>query len=133
MDDARVMRQVLRSAERGRGWASPNPLVGAVVVQRGRIVGEGYHRKVGQAHAEAEALLQAGERAQGGTLYVNLEPCCHQGRTPPCTDALIRAGIKKVVAGLEDPNPVVAGKGFRVLGPRGLKYGWGFWPRRPAA
>lgn len=115
MDDARVMHRVLRLAERGRGWASPNPLVGAVIVQRGRIVGEGYHRKVGQAHAEAEALVQAGERARGATLYVNLEPCCHQGRTPPCTDALIRAGIKRVVAGLEDPNPAVAGKGFRIL------------------
>lgn len=103
------------------GRTSPNPLVGAVVVNAGRIVGEGYHHKAGLPHAEIEALNAAGEAARGATLYINLEPCCHTGRTGPCTEAIIKAGIKKVVAAMADPNPVVAGKGFARLKEAGIE------------
>src|SRR5438067_6293399 len=105
------MRRALELAERGRGWVEPNPLVGAVVVRDGRAVGEGWHRRYGEAHAEVNALAEAGDAARGATLYVTLEPCCHHGKTPPCTDAVVRAGIARVVAALEDPFPQVAGRG----------------------
>ena len=109
------MTQALALAERGRGFVEPNPLVGAVVVKDGRVVGEGWHAKFGQAHAEVGALAAAGELARGATLYVTLEPCRHHGKTPPCADAVIRAGITRVVAAIEDPFPEVAGRGASQL------------------
>src|SRR5207237_7245558 len=95
-DDERWMRQALDLAERGRGAVEPNPLVGAVVVRDGQVVGEGWHQRFGEAHAEVHALDQAGAAARGATLYVTLEPCCHHGKTPPCTDAVSAAGIARV-------------------------------------
>lgn len=109
------MRRVLKLAALGAGQASPNPLVGAVLVRNGRIVGEGFHTYAEKKHAEVHALEQAGARARGATLYVNLEPCSHQGRTPPCAEAVVRAGVRRVVAAMEDPNPLVAGQGFAGL------------------
>jgi len=114
-DDAFWMRRALRLAARGRGRVSPNPMVGAVIVARGRLLGEGYHRVVGGPHAEVWALRAAGRVAKGATAYVSLEPCCHRGRTPPCTDALVAAGVARVVAATLDPDPRVAGKGVKQL------------------
>lgn len=119
-EDARYMERALELARQGLGATSPNPLVGAVLVKDGRVVGEGFHRYAEVKHAEIVALQQAGNAARGATLYVNLEPCCHIGRTPPCTDALIAAGVKRVVAGMADPNPLVAGGGFHALREAGL-------------
>lgn len=114
-EDIKFMRLALRLAAKGRGLTNPNPMVGAVVVKDGKIVGRGYHHQAGQAHAEILALQEAGEKAQGATLYLNLEPCAHFGRTPPCTEAILKAGIKRVVAGMIDPNPLVSGRGvFRL-------------------
>jgi diaminohydroxyphosphoribosylaminopyrimidine deaminase/5-amino-6-(5-phosphoribosylamino)uracil reductase len=110
-----------RLARKAAGRTSPNPQVGAVIVRRGKIVGTGYHRFAGGNHAEIVALKRAGAQARGATLYISLEPCSHQGRTPPCTGALIRAGIKEVVCGTKDPNPLVAGRGFRQLRRAGIK------------
>jgi diaminohydroxyphosphoribosylaminopyrimidine deaminase/5-amino-6-(5-phosphoribosylamino)uracil reductase len=110
-----------RLARKAAGRTSPNPQVGAVIVRRGKIIGTGYHRFAGGDHAEIAALKGAGARARGATLYITLEPCSHQGRTPPCTRALIRAGIKEVVCGTKDPNPLVAGRGFRQLRRAGIK------------
>ncbi|SYZ73536.1 Riboflavin biosynthesis protein RibD (Includes: Diaminohydroxyphosphoribosylaminopyrimidine deaminase; 5-amino-6-(5-phosphoribosylamino)uracil reductase) [Candidatus Zixiibacteriota bacterium] len=118
---SRYMKLALSLAKRGRGKTSPNPMVGAVVVKEGRIVGEGYHRRAGTAHAEVLALKEAGGRARGGDLYVNLEPCCHYGRTRPCTDAIIEAGIKRVIYAITDPNPLVDGKGAKILNSNGIK------------
>jgi diaminohydroxyphosphoribosylaminopyrimidine deaminase/5-amino-6-(5-phosphoribosylamino)uracil reductase len=115
------MHRALDLAERGRGYVEPNPLVGAVVVRDGECVGEGWHERYGQAHAEANALNAAGERARGATLYVTLEPCCHQGKTPPCTDAILRAGITRVVAAMPDPFPLVSGQGAERLRAAGVK------------
>ena len=115
------MNEALGLARKGRSLASPNPMVGAVLVRDGRIVGRGFHTYAGVHHAETIALAEAGERARGATLYLNLEPCSHQGRTPPCADALIRAGVARVVAPLEDPNPLVAGDGFRKLRAAGVE------------
>lgn len=109
------MEEALELAYRGRALASPNPMVGAVLVNQGSVVGRGFHTYDGRKHAEILALDEAGERARGSTLYINLEPCCHQGRTAPCADALIAAGIRRVVAPMEDPNPQVSGKGFARL------------------
>lgn len=114
------MRQVISLAERGRGRTSPNPMVGALLVKDERVVGEGYHQKAGDPHAEILALQKAGGEAKGSTLYVNLEPCTHYGRTPPCVPDLIVAGVKRVVIGMEDPNPLVRGKGIKALGEAGL-------------
>jgi diaminohydroxyphosphoribosylaminopyrimidine deaminase/5-amino-6-(5-phosphoribosylamino)uracil reductase len=111
----RHMRRVLALAARARGRTGPNPMVGAVVARGGTVVGEGYHARAGAPHAEAVALSQAGARARGATLYVNLEPCCHHGRTPPCTDAILAAGIIEVVASMRDPDPRVDGRGIRAL------------------
>ena len=119
--DERHMRRALELAEGGRGLTSPNPLVGAVVVGAdGRVVGEGLHRRAGAPHAEIEALAAAGAGAHGGTLYVTLEPCTHQGRTPPCAPAVVAAGVARVVAALVYPNPLVAGRGLEALGRAGL-------------
>ncbi len=115
------MRRALRLAERGRGKVAPNPMVGAVIVKHGEIVAEGYHHRVGQAHAEVVALGKAGRRAAGATMYVTLEPCCHTGRTGPCTEALIGAKIKRVVIPTIDPNPLVHGKGVRRLREAGIR------------
>src|SRR5262245_40523419 len=101
--DGKWMRRALRLAARAHGKTAPNPLVGAVLVLDGRVVGEGYHRRAGGPHAEILALRQAGPAARGATCYVTLEPCCHQGRTPPCTNALIEAGVSRVVAAMLDP------------------------------
>lgn len=109
------MREALDLARRGRGLTSPNPMVGAVVVRDDQVVGRGFHTYAGRDHAEILALAEAGEAARGATLYLNLEPCSHQGRTPPCVDAVIRAGVARVIAAAEDPNPLVRGDGFRRL------------------
>jgi diaminohydroxyphosphoribosylaminopyrimidine deaminase/5-amino-6-(5-phosphoribosylamino)uracil reductase len=114
------MRRALELAERGRGFVEPNPLVGAVVVRDGQLVGEGWHQRFGEAHAEIHALAAAGEAARDATLYVTLEPCCHYGKTPPCTDAILRAGIRRVVAAMPDPFPAVAGKGAELLRQAGV-------------
>jgi diaminohydroxyphosphoribosylaminopyrimidine deaminase/5-amino-6-(5-phosphoribosylamino)uracil reductase len=118
----RFMRRALELAERGRGLTSPNPLVGAVVVtSSGEIVGEGFHVRAGGPHAEIEALRAAGARARGATLYVTLEPCSHQGRTPPCAPVVIQAGVVRVVASVGDPNPLVSGGGFAELRAAGIE------------
>lgn len=109
--DARFMRRALHLAERGRGRVEPNPMVGAVVVRDGEVVGEGWHREFGLAHAEVEALRSAGSRAAGATVYVTLEPCSHHGKTPPCTGALLQAGVARVVYACADPNPTAEGGG----------------------
>jgi diaminohydroxyphosphoribosylaminopyrimidine deaminase/5-amino-6-(5-phosphoribosylamino)uracil reductase len=118
--DWRWMRRALELAERGRGYVEPNPLVGAVVVRDGECVSEGWHERYGQAHAEVNALNAAGEWARGATLLVTLEPCCHHGKTPPCTDAILRAGIARVVAAMADPFPQVSGKGAELLRASGV-------------
>ncbi len=115
------MREALDLARRGRGLTSPNPMVGAVVVRDGQVAGRGFHTYEGRDHAEVIALAQAGESARGSTLYLNLEPCSHQGRTPPCVDAVIAAGVARVVAASEDPNPLVRGDGFRKLREAGIE------------
>lgn len=114
------MRRALELARRGQGWVEPNPMVGCVLVKHGRIIGEGFHRRFGGAHAEVEALGSAGESPRGATAYVTLEPCNHFGKTPPCTDALLRAGIRDVVAAMPDPGPMVAGRGLRRLRAEGV-------------
>lgn len=114
------MRMALDLAARGRGLTSPNPMVGAVIVNGGEVVGRGYHQAAGGPHAEVHAIDAAGERARGGTLYVNLEPCNHTGRTPPCTLKIVAAGIRRVVVGMRDPNPAVPGGGADVLERQGI-------------
>jgi diaminohydroxyphosphoribosylaminopyrimidine deaminase/5-amino-6-(5-phosphoribosylamino)uracil reductase len=124
MSDAPFLRLALRLARRGTGATSPNPLVGAVLVKGGKIIGRGWHRRAGLPHAEIEALRDAHKRGhspRGATLYVTLEPCCTHGRTPPCTDAIISAGIQRVVIGATDPNPNHAGKGFKILQRAGIQ------------
>ena len=114
------MRRALRLAERGRGRTRPNPIVGAVVVRAGRIVGQGWHRAAGEPHAEVMALRRAGGRARGATLYVTLEPCAHVGRTPPCVDAIVAAGIRRCVVAIRDPHRIVNGRGLRRLRAAGV-------------
>ncbi len=115
------LREAFELALRGKGQTSPNPMVGAVLVQEGEVVGRGFHTYGGMSHAEIRALEEADARARGATLYINLEPCSHQGRTGPCADALIAAGVTRVVAAMEDPNPRVAGEGFRKLRAAGVE------------
>lgn len=119
--DLSYMEMAYALACRARGWASPNPYVGAVVVREGKVVGWGYHERPGLPHAEVIALRRAGALARGGTLYVTLEPCVHWGRTPPCIDALLPAGLRRVVISSLDPNPVVFGKGVRALRRAGIE------------
>lgn len=121
ISDQIQMRRCLTLAKKAIGKTAPNPLVGSVIVQGDKIVGQGFHPQAGEPHAEVFALREAGDRARGATLYVNLEPCNHQGRTPPCTEAIIKAGITKVVVGMVDPNPLVAGKGIERLRQAGIE------------
>lgn len=118
--DPIYMHRALHLAEKALGQTSPNPMVGAVLVKGGKIIAEGFHHKAGLDHAEIVALKHAGKRARGATLYVSLEPCCHVGRTGPCTDAIIKSGIKRVVYAMKDPNPKVAGKGLAQLRKAGV-------------
>ena len=119
-DDLPWMDLALGEAEKGRGLVEPNPMVGAVVVRDGRVVGLGHHARFGGPHAEVAALQQAGEAARGATLYVTLEPCCHHGKTPPCTEAILRSGLARVVAAMRDPFPKVAGGGLAALRAAGV-------------
>jgi diaminohydroxyphosphoribosylaminopyrimidine deaminase/5-amino-6-(5-phosphoribosylamino)uracil reductase len=120
-DDYAHMAHALRLAEQGLYTTDPNPRVGCVIVREGEIVGKGWHLRAGEPHAEIHALRAAGERARGSTVYVTLEPCCHQGRTPPCSDALIDAGIARLVAAMQDPNQQVAGQGLQQLQASGIE------------
>lgn len=120
MDDAYYMREALSLAKKGIGWTSPNPVVGAVLVKNGKIVGKGYHKHCGENHAEVNAIISAGDSARGSTLFVNLEPCDHFGRTPPCTDMIIKSGIKDVVIAHKDPNPIINGRGIERLRRAGI-------------
>lgn len=119
--DEKYMEQALAIAQYANGRTSPNPMVGAVIVRNGRVVGQGWHRQAGTPHAEINALQQAGELARGATMYVTLEPCSHHGRTGPCTEAVIAAGIKKIIVAMTDPNPLVAGKGIEQLRSAGIE------------
>ena len=116
----KYMKRALDLAEKARGFTQPNPLVGAVIVRDGEIVGEGYHHRAGEPHAEINAISEAKSKAMGATMYVTLEPCAHYGKTPPCANALVRAGIKEVFIALEDPNPKVSGKGVAILQEAGI-------------
>lgn len=120
MNDIDYMHLALSLAEKGLGWTSPNPMVGAVIVKDGQIIGQGFHRRCGDLHAEREALASCAQSPAGATMYVTLEPCCHQGRQPPCTEAILAAGIVRVVVGSSDPNPLVAGKGLEQLRANGV-------------
>ncbi len=123
--DHGMMARALQLAERGLWTTSPNPRVGCVLVRDGAIIGEGWHEKAGEPHAEVHALRAAGDRARGATAYVTLEPCSHHGRTPPCAEALIAAGVSRVIAAMTDPNPLVAGKGLALLRAAGIETGSG--------
>src|SRR3989344_4723508 len=132
--DARFMARALQLAQRGMYTTDPNPRVGCVIVKDGNIMGEGWHERVGEPHAEIIALKQAGPmHAHSAGVYLTLEPCCHQGRTPPCTRALIKAGVKRVVAAMRDPNPQVAGKGFKELEGHGIRVDVGLMEREAEA
>ena len=115
MNDMEYMSLALRLAEKGCGWTSPNPMVGAVIVKDGQIIGQGWHEKYGEPHAERNALAACTQSPEGATMYVTLEPCCHHGKEPPCVDAVLEAGIRRVVVGSADPNPLVAGRGIQIL------------------
>jgi len=115
------MKRALELAKKGKGHTSPNPIVGAVIVRQERIIGEGYHMVYGGNHAEVNAFLNATEDVKGATMYVNLEPCSHYGKTPPCVNAIVEKGIKKVVIGVLDPNPLVAGRGIEILRDNGIE------------
>ena len=121
MTDRDYMLRAIELARGGLGWTSPNPLVGAVIVKNGRIIGEGYHERCGELHAERNAIASLTESAEGATLYVTLEPCCHYGKTPPCTEAILEQKIARVVIGSRDPNPLVAGKGAAILRAAGVR------------
>lgn len=119
-EDVHWMRRALQEAERGRGRVEPNPLVGSVVIRDGELAGKGHHERFGGPHAEVIALANAGTAAAGATLYVTLEPCCHHGKTPPCTEAILAAGITRVVVAMRDPFPQVSGRGLDALSAAGL-------------
>lgn len=115
------MQEAIKLAKRAEGFTSPNPLVGAVIVKKNKIISKGYHSRAGSAHAEIKAIKAAKKDIKGATLYLNLEPCCHFGRTPPCVDQIIKAGLKRVIVATADPNPLVAGKSLRKLRQAGIK------------
>ena len=119
--DRQYMKMALELAQKGMGFTAPNPMVGAVIVKNGRIIGQGYHRKYGELHAEIEALAVCTEEPKGASIYVTLEPCCHYGKQPPCVNAILEAGIRRVIIGSSDPNPLVAGKGIRILKDHGIE------------
>ncbi len=121
MSDETYMKMALECAQKGCGWVNPNPMVGAVVVKDGRVIGMGYHQRYGELHAERNALAACTESPQNATMYVTLEPCCHYGKTPPCTEAILKSGVRRVVVGTVDPNPLVAGKGIQVLRQHGIE------------
>lgn len=121
MNDEYFMKRALNLAEKGMGFTSPNPLVGAVIVKNGKIIAEGYHESYGENHAEINALNNAIEDVYGTTMYVNLEPCSHFGKTPPCVNRIVKSGIKKVVVAMEDPNPAVSGNGIKILKENGIE------------
>lgn len=133
VDDYRHMARAIQLAERGLYTTHPNPRVGCVLVRDGEVVGEGFHRRAGEPHAERNALAEAGERARGATAYVTLEPCCHHGRTPPCSDGLIEAGVARVVVAMTDPNPRVAGQGIAQLEAAGIPVDQGVMAEQAAA
>lgn len=120
MDSRDYMLRAISLAKKGVGWTNPNPMVGAVIVKNNRIIGEGYHQRCGELHAERNALASIKESAEGATMYVTLEPCCHYGRTPPCVEAIIEHKISRVIIGSRDPNPLVSGKGARILSEHGI-------------
>ena len=120
-EDIEYMRRAMELAERGVGFTNPNPMVGAVIVKGGKVIGEGWHERCGEWHAERNAFKNCPGPAEGATMYVTLEPCCHYGKTPPCTEAIIEHGIARVVVGMEDPNPLVAGKGIALLREAGIE------------
>ncbi len=124
-DDHRFMARAIRLAKLGLYTTNPNPRVGCVLVKDGVMVGEGYHLRAGEPHAERNAIADAGAKAKGSTAYVTLEPCCHHGKTPPCSDGLIEAGVSRVVAAMQDPNPLVAGKGMQQLHDAGIQVEFG--------
>ena len=121
MNNRDYMLRAIELAKKGIGWTAPNPMVGAVIVKDGRIIGEGYHRKCGELHAERNAFASLTESAEGADIYVTLEPCCHYGRTPPCTQAIIDNKISRVFIGSRDPNPLVSGKGAAMLREHGIE------------
>lgn len=121
MTDIEYMKLALELAKKGCGFVNPNPMVGAVIVKNGEVISEGYHEKYGQFHAERNAINNCKISLEGATIYVTLEPCCHYGKTPPCTEAIIESGISKVVIGSSDPNPLVAGKGVKILRESGIE------------
>ncbi|MCB5259258.1 MAG: bifunctional diaminohydroxyphosphoribosylaminopyrimidine deaminase/5-amino-6-(5-phosphoribosylamino)uracil reductase RibD [Candidatus Cloacimonetes bacterium] len=125
--DRFYMKLAMRQAEKSRGKCSPNPFVGAVIVKNGKLIAEGSTQPYGQDHAEVVAIKKAGKQAQGATMYVSLEPCCHYGKTPPCTDAIIQSGIKRVVVGILDPNPLVSGGGIKELIAAGINTEYGLF------
>lgn len=129
VEDRKYMERALRAAARGSGYTRPNPLVGAVVVRDGEIVGEGWHEAYGTAHAEVNALKRAEGAASGATMYVTLEPCSHHGKTPPCCEAIVKAGITRLVCPMVDPNPQVSGRGFAYLREHGVEVVTGLMER----
>ncbi|MFO7887394.1 MAG: bifunctional diaminohydroxyphosphoribosylaminopyrimidine deaminase/5-amino-6-(5-phosphoribosylamino)uracil reductase RibD [Eubacteriales bacterium] len=119
--EEKYMKKALELAKLGEGYTSPNPLVGALIVKKGKIIAEGYHEKYGENHAEVNAFLDASEDVKGADMYVTLEPCSHQGKTPPCADRIVKEGIKRVFIGMKDPNPLVAGRGVEILEKNGIE------------
>ena len=119
--DRQYMKMALELAQKGMGFTAPNPMVGAVIVKNEKIIGQGYHRKYGELHAEREALAACTEQPEGASMYVTLEPCCHYGKQPPCVNAILESGIRRVIVGSSDPNPLVAGKGIQILKDHGIE------------
>lgn len=119
--DEKYMQTALKLAQKGMGYVNPNPMVGAVIVKNGKVIGQGFHEEYGEAHAERNALASCTESPEGAVMYVTLEPCCHYGKTPPCTNAILESKISKVVVACEDPNPKVAGNGIRILREAGVE------------
>src|SRR3954452_14681937 len=119
--DAQHLERAIELAARGVGQVTPNPYVGAVVARDGEVVGEGWHERYGGPHAEVNALAAAGEAARGATVYVSLEPCCHEGKTPPCTDAIVAAGVARVVVASDDPTEKASGRGLGILRDEGIQ------------